>query len=76
MPNNERLEFLGDAVLGLSVASQLYITYPSRPESDISGTFIIGCRIIAGAEGFIGGKDLQPMMKAPEMRFRRSRMMS
>lgn len=36
LPNNERLEFLGDAVLGLSVASQLYTQYPSRPESDIS----------------------------------------
>lgn len=36
LPNNERLEFLGDAVLGLSVANQLYTQYPSRPESDIS----------------------------------------
>ena len=36
LPNNERLEFLGDAVLGLSVASQLYEQYPNRPESDIS----------------------------------------
>ncbi|NLA57036.1 MAG: ribonuclease III [Corynebacterium humireducens] len=36
LPNNERLEFLGDAVLGLSVANQLYDQYPSRPESDIS----------------------------------------
>lgn len=36
LPNNERLELLGDAVLGLSVASQLYEQYPSRPESDIS----------------------------------------
>lgn len=36
LPNNERLEFLGDAVLGLSVATQLYTQYPSRPESDIS----------------------------------------
>lgn len=36
LPNNERLEFLGDAVLGLSVAGQLYEQYPSRPESDIS----------------------------------------
>lgn len=36
LPNNERLEFLGDSVLGLSVASQLYAQYPSRPESDIS----------------------------------------
>ncbi|QGU02318.1 Ribonuclease 3 [Corynebacterium kalinowskii] len=36
LPNNERLEFLGDAVLGLSVATQLYVQYPDRPESDIS----------------------------------------
>jgi len=36
LPNNERLEFLGDAVLGLSVATRLYLQYPSRPESDIS----------------------------------------
>lgn len=36
LPNNERLEFLGDAVLGLSVATQLYSQYSSRPESDIS----------------------------------------
>lgn len=36
LPNNERMEFLGDAVLGLSVAHQLYVQYPSRPESDIS----------------------------------------
>ncbi|MDU0477995.1 ribonuclease III [Staphylococcus chromogenes] len=36
LPNNERLEFLGDAVLGLSVAGQLYAQYPTRAESDIS----------------------------------------
>ncbi|WKD59044.1 ribonuclease III [Corynebacterium caspium] len=36
LPNNERLEFLGDAVLGLSVATKLYQDYPARPESDIS----------------------------------------
>ncbi|WP_165164103.1 ribonuclease III [Corynebacterium qintianiae] len=36
LPNNERLEFLGDAVLGLSVANKLYEQFPSRPESDIS----------------------------------------
>ncbi|AZA11709.1 ribonuclease III [Corynebacterium gerontici] len=36
LPNNERLEFLGDAVLGLSVAGRLFDVYPSRPESDIS----------------------------------------
>ncbi|WP_459611480.1 ribonuclease III [Corynebacterium urogenitale] len=36
LPNNERLEFLGDAVLGLSVAEQLYREFPERSESDIS----------------------------------------
>lgn len=36
LPNNERLEFLGDAVLGLAVANRLYELYPSSPESDIS----------------------------------------
>lgn len=36
LPNNERLEFLGDAVLGLSVATRLYHNYPHSPESDIS----------------------------------------
>ena len=36
LPNNERLEFLGDAVLGLSIAARLYEKYPTRPESDIS----------------------------------------
>ncbi|MBP3087885.1 ribonuclease III [Corynebacterium sp. sy017] len=36
LPNNERLEFLGDAVLGLAVAAKLYEQYPTRPESDIS----------------------------------------
>ena len=36
LPNNERLEFLGDAVLGLSVAERLYREYPDRTESEIS----------------------------------------
>mgnify|MGYP001042888105 CR=1 FL=1 len=36
LPNNERLEFVGDAVLGLSVATKLFQLYPSRPESDLS----------------------------------------
>ncbi|MBC2681798.1 ribonuclease III [Corynebacterium anserum] len=36
LPNNERLEFLGDAVLGLSVAEQLYVQFPDRTESEIS----------------------------------------
>lgn len=35
-PNNERLEFLGDAVLNLVVAEQLYRTFPGGAEGDLS----------------------------------------
>lgn len=34
--NNERLEFLGDAVLNLVVAEQLYRLYPQASEGDLS----------------------------------------
>lgn len=36
LPNNERLEFIGDAILGLTVATKLYELYPEHPESDLS----------------------------------------
>lgn len=35
-PNNERLEFLGDSVLNLAIADQLYQRYPKLPEGDLS----------------------------------------
>lgn len=34
--NNERLEFLGDSVLGLAVAEWLYENLPDRPEGDLA----------------------------------------
>lgn len=34
--HNERLEFLGDSVLGLLVASFLYKNFPERPEGELS----------------------------------------
>jgi ribonuclease-3 len=34
--SNERLEFLGDAVLGLVVAARLYADYPDRPEGQLT----------------------------------------
>ena len=35
-PNNERLEFLGDAVLNLLTAEQLFLAYPDADEGDLS----------------------------------------
>lgn len=36
LPTNERLEFLGDAVLGIVVTRRLYEEYPDRPEGDLA----------------------------------------
>jgi dGTPase len=35
-PPNERLEFLGDSVLGLVISQELYLRYPDRPEGELS----------------------------------------
>lgn len=37
--NNERLEFVGDRVLGLTVATMLYEMFPNEPEGDLSRRF-------------------------------------
>ena len=34
--HNERLEFLGDAVLGLTITEELYHRHPERPEGDLA----------------------------------------
>lgn len=34
--SNQRLEFLGDSVLGLAVADMLYELFPAEPEGDLS----------------------------------------
>ena len=36
MKSNERIEFLGDAVLGLLVAKYIYETYPNMPEGKMT----------------------------------------
>lgn len=36
LKSNERLEFLGDSVLGMLVAEHLYRTFPDRPEGELT----------------------------------------
>ena len=36
LKSNERLEFLGDSVLGMVVAEYLYQTFPGRPEGELT----------------------------------------
>ena len=44
-PNNERLEFLGDAVLNLVVAHHLYAAFPEATEGDLSR---LRARVVSG----------------------------
>lgn len=44
--NYERLEFLGDSVLGLVIASRLYERHPDAPEGDLSR---MRARLVRGA---------------------------
>ncbi len=36
LKSNERLEFLGDSILGMAVADYLYRTFPNRPEGELT----------------------------------------
>lgn len=36
LKSNERLEFLGDSILGMVVAEYLYCTFPDRPEGELT----------------------------------------
>ncbi|NDK91704.1 ribonuclease III [Gordonia desulfuricans] len=36
LPTNERLEFLGDSVLGVVITERLYVGFPDRPEGELA----------------------------------------
>lgn len=44
--NNERLEFLGDAVLGMVIAEELYTRFPAADEGDLSR---LRARLVSGS---------------------------
>ena len=54
--SNERLEFLGDSVLGMLVAEYLYRTFPDRPEGELTRmrADMVCEQTLAGAANKIG----------------------
>ncbi|CPZ69554.1 Ribonuclease III Rnc [Mycobacteroides abscessus] len=50
LPTNERLEFLGDAVLGLTITETLYHSHPDRSEGDLAKlrASIVNTQALAG----------------------------
>jgi ribonuclease-3 len=49
LPHNERLEFLGDAVLGMVISEYLYIHFPGHPEGDLTNfrSSLVNARILS-----------------------------
>jgi ribonuclease III len=56
LPTNERLEFLGDAVLGLVVTEELYLRYPDLPEGQLAKlrAAVVNSRALAGVARGLG----------------------
>lgn len=56
LPNNERLEFLGDAVLGLVVTDSLYAAHPELPEGQLAKlrAAVVNMRALAGVARTLG----------------------
>ncbi len=60
--HNERLEFLGDAVLGLIAAQWLYTEHPELPEGDLSKlkAYLVSAPALAGFSTELGvGRELR-----------------
>ena len=49
LPHNERLEFLGDAVLGMVISEYLFIQFPDHPEGDLTNfrSSLVNARILS-----------------------------
>lgn len=60
--DNERLEFLGDALLGLSIAAMLYEAFPEAPEGELTrkrADLVCEAGLMAVAEGLELGMALR-----------------
>ncbi len=57
--NNERLEFLGDAVLELAVTEYLYAQYPGKSEGELTGwrAALVNTKMISAAAAKLGFGD-------------------
>ncbi len=60
LPPNERLEFLGDAVLGMVVTDHLYRTHPEMPEGQLAKlrASVVNMHALAGVARGLGDEGL------------------
>ena len=62
LPTNERLEFLGDSVLGLVVTDELYRSQPDLPEGQLAKlrASVVNMTSLAGVARSLGGGGIGP----------------
>ena len=67
-PSNERLEFLGDAVLQLLSSEYLYKNYPDRPEGELTNyrSALVNTRSLASEAKRLGYGELLLLSKGEE----------
>jgi ribonuclease-3 len=65
LPTNERLEFLGDAVLGLVVTDALYRGHPDLPEGQLAKlrASVVNMRALASVARTIGESGIGPWIR-------------
>jgi ribonuclease-3 len=66
--SNERLEFLGDAVLGLVVSEYLYKKYPGHPEGDLTNfrSSLVNAKTLSQAAASLGLGEYLHLSKGEE----------
>jgi ribonuclease-3 len=68
LPTNERLEFLGDSVLGLVITESLYCAHPDLPEGQLAKlrSAVVNMRALAGVARGLGLGDHLRLGKGEE----------
>jgi len=76
LPHNERLEFLGDAVLGLIVTEILYKKYPEKSEGELTHwkAALVNSKMLAKVAKELGFNDFLLLSKGEEKEFGKGRM--
>ncbi len=69
MPHNERLEFLGDSVLGLAVATIVYTELEGRPEGELASlkSRVVSEQVLSRIAAQIGISELIRLGKGEEL---------
>jgi ribonuclease III len=65
LPTNERLEFLGDSVLGVVITAALYHNHPTLPEGQLAKlrASVVNSRALAGVARSLGPGGIGPYLR-------------